>query len=175
MKTVIGDAVYIQSYKHDGSLHRTWVKGIVVEETTEYIAAITDKAWIIEADKRKWLTREPAVCFFYKKEWFNIIVMIRKNGIYYYCNIASPSVYDGEAIKNIDYDLDIKFYPNGYYEILDKNEYNLHKNVMGYPEEIDILGKDAIQELIERHRKQITPFDQDKIDELYQKYLDFHE
>ena len=23
--------VYIQSYKHDGSLHRTWAKGYVIE------------------------------------------------------------------------------------------------------------------------------------------------
>ena len=173
MKTRIGDLVYIQSYKHDGSLHRTWVKGFVVEETKEYIAAITDKAWVIEADKRKWLTREPAVCFFYKKEWFNIIAMIRKAGIYFYCNIASPSIYDGEAIKNIDYDLDIKFYPNGYYEILDRNEYDAHKKIMSYPKEIDILSKSAINELIRIHKKRKIPFDPEKVDELYQKYLDF--
>lgn len=172
MKASVGELVYIQSYKHDGSLHRTWVKGFVVEENKDYIVAVTDKAWVIEADRRKWLTREPAVCFFYKREWFNIIAMIRKAGIYYYCNIASPSIYDGEAIKNIDYDLDIKFYPNGYYEILDRNEYDSHRRKMKYPKEIDVLSKDAIAQLIERHKKQQIPFDSKKVDELYQKYLD---
>jgi len=172
MKTRVGDLVYIQSYKHDGSLHRTWVKGFVVEETEEYIAAITNKTWVVEADKRKWLTREPAVCFFYKKEWFNIIAMIRKSGLYYYCNIASPSIYDGEAIKNIDYDLDIKFYPNGYYEILDKDEYRDHKKKMEYPKEIDVLGKEALDILIRHHKKSKIPFNSEKVDELYQKYLD---
>ena len=37
--------VFIQSYKHDGSLHRTWAKGFVLEanekqfvdDTTEYL------------------------------------------------------------------------------------------------------------------------------------------
>ena len=49
--------------------------------------------------------------------------MIRKTGIHYYCNIASPSLYDGEAIKNIDYDLDVKVAPNGKSIILDEEEY----------------------------------------------------
>ena len=29
------DYVYIQSYKHDGSLHRTWIKGFVIEVRTD--------------------------------------------------------------------------------------------------------------------------------------------
>ena len=55
-----------------------------------------------------------------------IISMIRKTGVYYYCNLASPSLYDGEAIKNIDYDLDVKLYPDRSYQILDENEYAAH-------------------------------------------------
>lgn len=63
-KLEVGSEVYIQSYKHDGSLHRTWCKGVVVRATdTEYVV-VTNKTWVIEADGRKWLTREPAVCFF---------------------------------------------------------------------------------------------------------------
>lgn len=33
------DYVYIQSYKHDGSLHRTWIKGFVIEVSKERIVA----------------------------------------------------------------------------------------------------------------------------------------
>ena len=60
--------------------------------------------------------------------------MIRKTGIYYYCNLASPSLYDGEAIKNIDYDLDVKLFPDGRIEILDEDEYEQHGREMGYSE-----------------------------------------
>ena len=62
--------------------------------------------------------------------------MIRKTGIYYYCNLASPSVYDGEAVKNIDYDLDVKCFPDGRIQILDEDEYEEHSMQMGYSEEI---------------------------------------
>ena len=99
-----GSFVHIQSYKHDGSLHRTWCKGFVLEADEKHIVVVTDRAWVIESDGRKWLTREPAVCFFYTDKWFNVISMIRHAGIYYYVNLASPSIYDGEAIRNIDYD-----------------------------------------------------------------------
>ena len=52
-----GDSVYIQSFKHDGSLHRTWCKAFVLEEDDQKIVVVTDRAWVIESDGRRWLTR----------------------------------------------------------------------------------------------------------------------
>ncbi len=67
--------------------------------------------------------------------------MIRAEGVYYYCNISSPYVWDGEALKYIDYDLDIKVFPNGQYDILDHDEYERHREQMNYPEIIDKVLK----------------------------------
>lgn len=39
--------------------------------------------------------------------------MIRDNGVSYYCNLASPYVMDEEALKYIDYDLDVKVFADG--------------------------------------------------------------
>ena len=39
--------------------------------------------------------------------------MIRDNGVSYYCNLASPFHIDQEALKYIDYDLDVKVFTNG--------------------------------------------------------------
>jgi protein associated with RNAse G/E len=39
--------------------------------------------------------------------------MIRKKGIYYYCNLASPAIMDNGAVKYIDYELDVKVFPDG--------------------------------------------------------------
>ena len=111
---------YIQSYKHDGSLHRTWSPVLVVEDNDEMFIAINKHTRIYESNNRSWIAREPALYYLYKKQYFNVIAMLRRDGIYYYCNLASPSIYDGEAIKNIDYDLDVKFYPDGSHIILDE-------------------------------------------------------
>ncbi len=168
----VGTYVYIQSFKHDGSLHRTWCKAFILEANEEHIVTITDRAWVIESDGRKWLTREPAICFFYLHEWFNVISMIRHSGIYYYCNVASPSIYDGEAIKNIDYDLDIKLYPDGGYQILDESEYALHKKEMAYSNEIDTIVNKQIDILVNRMEKEMEPFSFDCVNKYYGLYLD---
>lgn len=165
------DRVYIQSYKHDGSLHRTWAKGFVIEANARRIVAVTNRTLVSESDGRKWVTREPAVCFFYPDKWYNVICMIRKTGIHYYCNLASPSLYDGEAIKNIDYDLDVKVSPSGKVTILDEDEYALHSRRMHYSAKLDkAIHKEMEQLLKVIHTKQ-SPFNEEEIHELYERYL----
>lgn len=46
---------------------------------------------------------------FFKDRWFNIIGQLKDYGIYFYCNIATPTLIDNKVIKYIDYDLDLEF------------------------------------------------------------------
>src|SRR5690554_4874846 len=118
--------VIIHSYKHDGSLHRVWKNSVVIKNTDDTLIVYNNKTKVIESSGRVWYSKEPAVVYFFKDQWFNIISMVREDGIYYYCNLSSPYLYDGEAVKYIDYDLDVKVYPNFSYKILDRNEYKYH-------------------------------------------------
>ena len=163
--------VYIYSYKHDGSLHRTWTKGYVLEADEDKCIVVNNKTLVSESDGRKWFTREPAIWFFFPKLWFNAICMIRKTGVYYYCNLASPYLYDKEAIKYIDYDLDIKVFPDGSLIHLDEDEYQLHKKQMEYPEEIDVIVRKTYDDLLKSIERKETPFNEEEIMELYSEYL----
>ena len=49
----VGKSVYVQSFKHDGSLHRTWCRAFVIEADEKHYVAVTHRAWVIEADGRK--------------------------------------------------------------------------------------------------------------------------
>lgn len=171
MKLPINQMVYIQSYKHDGSLHRTWSKGYVLEATDKQYVVVTNKTWVVEADGRRWFTREPAICFFYPDRWYNIITMIRKTGIYYYCNLASPSLYDGEAIKNIDYDLDVKVFPDGKVDILDEDEYEEHSAEMQYGPVVENIVETSLQKLLHIIDAKQEPFNEECIEKYYQAYL----
>ena len=168
----IGDSVFVQSYKHNGSLHRTWSKALVIDVQDHFVVAVTDHSWVVESDGRRWLTKEPAICFYYDNKWYNIISMIRKTGIYYYCNIASPSLYDGEAIKNIDYDLDVKVFPDDEYMILDQNEYEYHAGIMNYPENIKKIIEQQLDELLDLIKTKTAPFNFEYINEYIQKYFE---
>ncbi|WP_071441948.1 DUF402 domain-containing protein [Traorella massiliensis] len=168
----VKESIYIQSFKHDGSLHRTWAKGYVMEANEKRIVCVTNKTWVSESDGRRWVTREPAIYFFYPDKWFNVISMIRKTGIYYYCNIASPSIYDGESLKNIDYDLDLKVNPQYGWTILDEDEYVEHGIEMGYSEELKKAIEKGLDQVIELVADRKSPFDHDEVSAIYERYLE---
>ena len=163
--------VYIQSYKHDKSLHRTWDQGYVIESDEDHYVIVTNKTWVIEKDGRRWYTREPAICYFYTDRWYNVIAMIRADGIYYYCNLASPALYDGEAVKYIDYDIDYKIYEDSTVITLDLDEYNNHKRSMHYPDEIDFIIKREMKKILEQVKNSEEPFNKDYVEEHFQQYL----
>jgi len=167
----IKDKIFVQSYKHNGSLHRTWSKAYVIDTKEDYAVVVNDHTWVVESDGRRWLTKEPAVCFYYYKKWFNVLSMVRKTGIYYYVNIASPSLYDGEAIKNIDYDLDVKVFPDDTYMVLDKNEYAYHANLMNYPDNLKEKIENALNEVIELIENKKDPFDFTTINNYLMNYF----
>ncbi|MTO65135.1 DUF402 domain-containing protein, partial [Turicibacter sanguinis] len=64
------------------------------------------------------------------------------------------------AIKYIDYDLDVKVFPDFTYKILDEDEYRKHKSEMDYPEEIQSIiyqQLDILIDMIENRRGPFAP------------------
>lgn len=171
----IGEVIYIQSFKHDGSLHRTWSSGTVLDVDEEKVVLITYKTWVVESDGRRWFTREPAICFYYLDRWYNVISMIRNKGVYYYCNLASPSVFDEEALKNIDYDLDVKVFPDGKYILLDEDEFEEHQRSMNYSQEIINTVVEEKDRLVNQVKNGSYPFIEEEIYKYFDKYLTIKE
>ena len=112
-----------------------------------------------------------AIIFFYTKKWFNIFGQFRKQGLFYKCNIATPFLIDDNIIKFIDYDLDLKVFPDGAFRVLDRNEYKYHKVKMKYSEDLDRILQSQLTELINMKRAEVGPFNKKVINEYYQKYL----
>jgi protein associated with RNAse G/E len=168
---MLGERVQIHSYKHNGQIHRVWEETIVLKGTQSLVIGGNDRTTVTESDGRTWITREPAVCYFHAHYWFNIIGMLREDGIYYYCNISSPFVWDKEALKYIDYDLDVKVFPDMTYILLDEDEYERHRREMNYPEVIDQILKKNLDTLLHWIRGRKGPFAPDFIDSWYEQYL----
>ena len=114
----------------------------------------------------------PAIVYFHRKYWFNIVAMIRDNGVSYYCNLASPFVLDKEALKYVDYDLDVKVFPDGEKRLLDTDEYELHKAQWQYPADIDFIVKEHVKILVDWINKHQGPFSDEYIDLWYRRYLE---
>ena len=167
----IGDKLQIQCYKHNKKVHRSWSEAIVLDIKKDYIVFGNNKTLVTESEGTTWKTKEPAIMYYFKNKWYNVISQMKKDGIYYYCNIASPFIIEENTIKYIDYDLDLRIFPKGEYKILDRLEYEYHKNKMNYGEELDIVVNNALKELIYEYKNQAFMFNEKKNKEYLDLYL----
>ncbi len=166
----IGDKYKIQCYKHNGVVYQSSEKTIILDIQKDYIVCGNYMIDVIEPNGHKYKTKELAIIYFYKNKWFNCIAQLKPFGLYYYCNIATPYVVDEDVIKYIDYDLDLRVYPDGGFKVLDKNEYLYHKKKMKYPEAIDVIIHKELDKLIEMKKNNEGPFNLENILKYQQIY-----
>lgn len=166
-----GKWVPICCFKHDGSVHRIWDKTLVLEHTDGLLVVGNDSASVLESDGRTWQVREPAITFFFKDRWYNIICMFRQDGIHYYINIASPYIIEENNIIYIDYDLDVGIKPNQALRVLDEAEYARHRQQMGYSDQLDLILKEALYDVIKKSDKHEFPFTAEYVQKYYEEFM----
>ena len=177
-KIKVGDKLQVHCYKHDGTLYRVCDEALVLDIKDDFIVCGNYRTKIIEKDNirkktfHSYQTNEPAILFFYDNRWFNIIGQFKETGIYYYCNIATPYIIDDGLIKYIDYDLDLRIFPDGSFNVLDKNEYKYHKKKFGYSEDLNKVINYELSNLIELSKNNKGPFDKKMLKKYNKQYLD---
>ncbi|MBP3461786.1 MAG: DUF402 domain-containing protein [Bacilli bacterium] len=171
-KICIGDKFQIQCYKHDGNVHRCWEEAVVLDMNKDYIVCGNNRTLVTRSEGVTWRTKEPAIMYFFKNEWYNVIAQLKKDGIYYYCNIATPYIIEENTIKYIDYDLDLRIFPTGEYKILDRMEYKYHKKLMNYSDDLDIAIKNGLDDLIKKYKNGSQIFNSKKNYDYYKIYCD---
>ncbi len=169
----MGERLQIQCYKHDGKIHRAWDEAVLLDIKEDYAVFGNNKTIVTEAEGNKWKTKEPAIMYFFKDKWFNVIAQLKKDGIYYYCNIATPFIIEEGTIKYIDYDLDLRVFPNKEYKILDRLEYKYHKKKMHYSDDLDEVVKGSLDDLIKCYENKWFPFNDELNKQYYQKYVKY--
>jgi len=162
--------IIIQAYKHNEELHRQWTHSYVLRDDEDYFVLVSIRAAVVESDGRKWHTKEPAIFVLSKKNWFNVIAMLKEKGICYYVNIASPAIFDKNFIKYIDYDLDVKLYEDGTTRLLDVSEYKKHADEQGYSEDIREILQSSVDKVYTMINKKEFPFIDEEILNFYKKF-----
>lgn len=163
--------IIVQAYKHDLSLHRQWSPGFLLNETDDYWVIASRSSLITECDGRRWLTKENAIFILYKKEWRNVLCMFKEDGLCYYTNIASPTIFDDGFLRYIDYDLDLKLYPDKVIKGLDEQEFLANAKTYGYSDELINVIRHSFARTKDDMQKQVFPFNDKAMDELYEEFL----
>jgi protein associated with RNAse G/E len=156
----------IKSFKHDGSLHRTWKENWLVpssllhpDHAVESIQVlINDHTEVQEGNGKIWMSKVPGVSFFQPNAWYNIVGLIEEAGVRYYCNIASPYYQQGRTLTYIDYDLDVIVMPNKQFSIVDQDEYEAHKSRYSYSAKVDYKVQQGLSSLLQRIHNNDTVF-----------------
>ena len=98
----IGDKLEIHCYKHNGKIDRISGEALVLDVAEDYLVCANNKVKITESDGKTHRTKETAILFFYKNEWFNILAQLKKFGLFY-CFVYFHQVFY-ELLKIIWYD-----------------------------------------------------------------------
>lgn len=170
MKYKLGDKLQVHCYKHNGKINSISDEAIVLEEREDMLICANYRAKLIDNDGKSHRTKEPAIIFFYKNNWFNVIAQFKEYGLFYYCNIASPYLIDENVIKYIDYDLDLRVFPDGGYKVLDRNEYKYHKKLMNYSEDLNFIINKELEKLIIMKKHNEGPFNINIVNEYLGKF-----
>jgi len=166
----IGDTIQIYAYKHDGNIHRIWRQATLLEKHTNIAIFANIRTRVIESNGRNWMSKEPAIIFFYDDLFYNVIAMLKEDGIYYYCNLSSPAAFDSEGLKYIDYDLDVRVTPDYQYKILDRNEYEKHSEYYHYDEKLKQVLEATLKDLIKKIKSKQVPFNHNYIFDIYEQH-----
>ena len=97
--------------------------------------------------------------------------MLKEVGLTYYVNLASPYIIDNSRVKYIDYDLDIKLYPNQDIKVIDVREYGYHRKKYGYSESIDKILRYNINDIKKAMQNKEFPFNEEIIKKYYDEFL----
>lgn len=153
-----GSSFKIRSYKHDGTFHREWQKNIALHQTEHILIGMNNKTKMVEANGKSFTTKEPALFYFHKHHWFNVVRILHKENPYFYCNISSPFTYNDHLLTYIDYDLDVIVQDDFSYEVLDEEEYEINKQKMNYGKEVEYEVNESVMILKKWIRTRKGPF-----------------
>ena len=166
--------VDVQAFKYDGTLYRQWNGTKIILDNEDYVGCLLNKTKVIEKDGQKWVIKEPTLWFFSKKKFFNTTINAKEDGLYFYTNLASPFFFEDNTIKFIDFDYDIKIYPNKPFLVVDHIDFARNKEKW-YDENItDVIYKNiAIISQLFYMKKEI--FIEKYVWKMFRKMIDLKE
>ncbi|WP_022935354.1 DUF402 domain-containing protein [Mesomycoplasma moatsii] len=160
----------VQAFKYDGELYRQWNGVKVIDENDDYVCCLLYKTKVNEKNKQKWIIKEPTLWFFSKKNFFNMTIVQRKTGLHYYINLASPFFIENENIKYIDFDFDIKIYPNKPFQIVDHYDFQKNKEKWYNVDLINTIYQNLVI-IAKKYQTRENVFDEFYIHNLFQSLI----
>lgn len=163
-------SIVIESIKYDRSLHRRWLENTLLDVGIDTLIGANDRTFVEEPGRPKWRTTEPAIFYFDRRYWFNIITLLKDNDFYFYCNLSSPFTYTHPIVQYIDFDIDVIVHSDFTYDIVDIDEYEMNKQRFSYPPTVQHSISRDLQRLQTWINNRKDPFNESFVNQWYELY-----
>lgn len=114
---------------------------------------------IYRGDTALFVTEHDALTVVVPGAWWAAAWWIGHPSLELYVNINTPAIWDGDRIVSVDLDLDVVRTSDGRVEIVDRDEFELHRVEYGYPSDLIAGAEAAAAEVHALVSRNCPPFD----------------
>jgi protein associated with RNAse G/E len=141
----------ILSLKYDQKPHYTWPANFIEDDGERlYLRSVLGGVLTHYTRGFEEPQKLPSDLTFWRDRWYNVFVnydadySIRN----FYCNVGMPPIIASNLVTFVDLDLDVRVYPDGSYDLLDEDEFAVHRVHYNYPEWVQQRAWQAVDEII---------------------------
>lgn len=154
-----GSRALLRATKYDGTAH--WIQPFqVISDDGNLIVASYRARTPIYTSRGEFRSPYDSLVYFWRDRWYNVFRLSRPGCplALWYCNVTTPPSFNGGQIGYVDLDLDVTVRPNGWIELLDKDEFEDHQKVYAYPSDVIRNAETAAQDVMALARQKAFPF-----------------
>ena len=156
--------VYVHATNYDGSPHWRHPAWLVAADDGLVITR-TEPGLEVAHERGVWVDPYQTRGHYWPDRWYNVIRLDEPdkglNG--YYCNVATPAEFDGETLRYIDLQLDVRVFaqPDGAltYTVMDEDDFEAACRRYAYSDDLVARARQAVDELIALIEARSFPFD----------------
>lgn len=158
--------IKIKALKYPNIPHYEWEGELIQRDDVSVLVLCKPGRKLIHHTKNKIFTMtNTSLEYFSLKEWFTSAAEIKGGEIKsYYCNVAQPSILEGDEVRFVDLDLDYVKRENQTWEVFDVDEFEENSIKYGYPNELRNEALRALQRLKDKVKEGVFPFNRQILD-----------
>jgi protein associated with RNAse G/E len=156
-----GSRILLRATKYDGTAH--WIQPfrVVSDDGTLLVTECRARTPIFTS-RGEFRSPYNSLSYFWRDRWYNVF-RLSKPGCslaLWYCNVTTPPTFDGHQLSYVDLDLDVQVRPDGGVRVVDEDEFDEHRKMYGYPEDVIARAEQAAGEVALLARRHGFPFNQ---------------
>ena len=154
--------IRIEKAKYDGTIQAAWDSELLDHAGALLRSVVPGGKPVYVLDRSRWIKSGQTTCaveLYFEDRWYNVWHVRDSTQELWYCNVAMPASFDGQTLRWVDLDIDIRCYRDGTPEVLDEDEFEQHRVELGYPAEVVERALAARDEALRLAQARVFPFD----------------